>query len=191
MPCEGPYSRVYHTVINDVRFADVIGDDAAMGTWIKLLVAADAAWPASAFLPRWVRPKPLSVLTRAGIVEVSGDLYRIHGLDPERETRAVRASHAAAVRWGSRGHRPEDADGNAGSSARRNPRRNPSRNAGSTADSNAFRNAEAMPRREEKRRDENQGSTATPGAVAHAREEATPGAEDWFTAAVDPVESAG
>ena len=146
----GPYSRVYHCITDDPRFATVIGDDAAGWTWVRLLVIAEQAWPASAYLPRWVRPRPLAVLIAAGIVEREGDKYRIHGLDAERQGRSDHARGAANVRWG-------NAPGNAGG------------NAPGNAGGNAPGNAQAMlveKSRVEHRRDERElGSTEALGAV--------------------------
>ena len=110
MSSAGPYSRVYHCIVDDERFASVIDDYAAGWTWVRLLIAAEQAWPSSAFLPRWVRRRPLQVLVDAGIVEREGDKYRIHGLDAERQGRSNHARGAANVRWG-------NAPGNAGGNA--------------------------------------------------------------------------
>lgn len=88
-----PYSRVYWSITDDPRFADVYGDDAALALWLRLLMSADAMWPGSAPLPRSARPKALGRLVEAGIVELVGmDHYRIHGLDNEREKRKAAAT---------------------------------------------------------------------------------------------------
>lgn len=141
MSDERKYVRVYHGIIDDPRFAAVICDDAAGWTWIRLLIIADQAWPSSAYLPRWVRSKPLATLTAAGLVEVDGDVFRIHGLDPERQRRRDSASDAAARRW----HGTRDAD----SSATRNANGTALRTAESTATRSPDGNAESMPTRPE------------------------------------------
>jgi hypothetical protein len=83
-----PYSRVYWSVMDDERFADVYGDDGAFALWVRLLMTADALWPAAAPLPRGAKPRALGKLVDAGIVDLlPGDRYRIHGLDSERERR--------------------------------------------------------------------------------------------------------
>lgn len=83
------YVRVYYSIVDDDRFATVIDDEATLGTWLRLLMSADAVWPASADIPRWVKPDALARLVDAGIVElVAGDRFRIHGLDNERERRS-------------------------------------------------------------------------------------------------------
>lgn len=87
------YVRVYTTIIDDERFRDVYPNDAAIGTWLKLLLTADAVWPASCDLPRWVRPSNLNLLVDAGVVELlPAHRYRIHGLDNERSRRAASAA---------------------------------------------------------------------------------------------------
>jgi len=129
------YSRVYHEAIDDPKFRDVWNDDARLALWVRLLVMADAAWPASATLPRSTKSRPLAALVACGLVDLSnGDQFRIHGLNTERQWRSDNASHAAQSRW----------------------------HADRIAESSANGNAEVMPRREEKRREEaKQGVQAT------------------------------
>lgn len=94
-----PYSRVYWEVIDDPKFAHVWDDDRALATWLRLLVAADMAWPASATLPRSSHAKSVAVLVDAGLVDrQAGDRYRIHGLDKERNARSEQAAGAANAR---------------------------------------------------------------------------------------------
>jgi hypothetical protein len=94
------YSRVYHSIVDDQRFETVYSDDAALASWLRLLLVADAMYPAPAPLPRTVRPRALGVLVTAGLVELVGsEHYRIHGLASEREKRSLSARNAAALRW--------------------------------------------------------------------------------------------
>ena len=87
-----PYSRVYWSVADDPKFAGIYDDDPAFALWTRLLMAADALWPAPAPLPRRARPRPLSKLVDAGLVDLMpGDRYRIHGLDAERGRRGAAA----------------------------------------------------------------------------------------------------
>jgi hypothetical protein len=87
-----PYSRVYWSINSDPKFVNVIGNDAALALWLRLLMTADALWPAIAPLPRSARPKPLSVLIEAGLVDPVGtDFYCIRGLDAERGRRGAAA----------------------------------------------------------------------------------------------------
>ena len=83
-----PYSRVYWSVIDDPKFEGVYDDDAAFALWMRLLMNADALWPAPAALPRSTKAKPLGKLVDAGIIDLlPRDRYRIHGLDAERGRR--------------------------------------------------------------------------------------------------------
>jgi hypothetical protein len=93
MPEDRKYVRVYFSIIDDPKFAEIYRHEATVGTWLKLLMTADAVWPASCDLPRWVKPGPLTLLTQAGIVDLLPDhRYRIHGLDAERTRRATAAA---------------------------------------------------------------------------------------------------
>lgn len=95
-----PYSRVYWEAIDDPKFAHVWDDDHALAAWLRLLVAADMSYPASATLYHGVRRPALKALTDAGLVDMqSGGRYRIHGLDKERTVRSRKASDAATTRW--------------------------------------------------------------------------------------------
>lgn len=81
-----PYVRVYSSIIDDPRFERVYPDDRALATWLRLLIEADAMYPAPAPLPR--RAGALRLLVEVGIVELVGsDHYRIHGLVSERSGR--------------------------------------------------------------------------------------------------------
>lgn len=104
---ERPYSRVYHEIVEDERFREVYGDDAALATWLRLLIIADAAYPTAAPIPRSCKDVPLSRLVDAGLVEMVGeDVFRIHGLVAERERRSKQASEAANTRWHGADHAP-------------------------------------------------------------------------------------
>lgn len=96
----GPYSRVYWQIRADDRFAGIYTDNHHLATWLRLLIAADAVWPAPADLPRSARQTSVSALEAAGLIELlPGHLYRIHGLDAERERRASAGKAGAAARW--------------------------------------------------------------------------------------------
>ena len=95
-----PYSRVYWEAIDDTKFATVWDDDHALSAWLRLLVAADMAWPASATLYHGVRRTALKALVDAGLVDMqTGGRYRIHGLDKERQRRSDDARAAINTRW--------------------------------------------------------------------------------------------
>ena len=88
MSDERKYVRVYYQIIDDDRFAHVYSDDAALAAWLRMLLDADALWPASASLPRSLPRRVLQVLTESGLIEVSGSRLRVHGLDAERQRRS-------------------------------------------------------------------------------------------------------
>lgn len=94
-----PYSRVYWKAIDDPKFARVWDDDHALSAWLRLLVAADMAWPASATLYHGVRKAALRLLCDVGLVDMqAGGRYRIHGLDKERNARSEAAREAVNIR---------------------------------------------------------------------------------------------
>lgn len=97
-----PYSRVYWRAIDDPKFVGIWEDDAALACWLRLLVAAEMAWPATASLYHGCKTTALKKLVAAGLVDPkSSHRYRIHGLDAERAQRAAASRAAAQVRWGS------------------------------------------------------------------------------------------
>ena len=88
-----PYSRVYWSVMDDEKFDGIRHDCRAMGAWLTLLLQADMAWPATAYIPRHIPKAALVDLANARIIELlSGHRYRIVGLDAERERRRAAAS---------------------------------------------------------------------------------------------------
>ena len=96
---KGPYSRIYWTIADDEMFAGIYDDDAALATWLRLLLLADATYPATAPLPRSAKERPLAKLVASGLVKVTGDRYRIRGLESERERRSESGRNVAAARW--------------------------------------------------------------------------------------------
>jgi hypothetical protein len=94
------YVRVYYSVVNDERFAEIYHDPRRFGTWLQLLLIADAMFPADAPLPAYVHRPSLKVLADAGLVESRAHQhFRMHGLASERELRGQSGRNAAAVRW--------------------------------------------------------------------------------------------
>lgn len=92
-----PFSRVYWRVIDDPKFVEVYADDHAFALWVRLLMAHDMAWPASAALPFGTKRSALKMLTDAGIVDlVPGSRFRVHGLDAERGKRQKRPDDDSA-----------------------------------------------------------------------------------------------
>lgn len=137
---ERPYSRHYHDLIDDTKFAEVFPDDHHYACWSRLLMIADQAWPASAHIPITARKASIQKLADVGLIDLLPDgRFRMHGLQAERERRSSAAAHAATARWG---NAPRSADGN--------------------ADRIAGASDTRMPRKEEKRQEE----TSTPRASA-------------------------
>lgn len=94
-----PYSRIYWTVRSDDRLATIYPDDRHLATWVRLLIAADMAWPAPADVPSTARRASLAALEAAGVIELlPGGLFRFHGLDTERGKRADAARTSAGYR---------------------------------------------------------------------------------------------
>ena len=94
-----PYVRVYYSIVDDPRFEAVFDDDPALALWLRLLLIADAAYPASATLPVTARKRPLDCLVGSGLVELlRNGRYRIHGMDGERERRRSESRSGGQVR---------------------------------------------------------------------------------------------
>lgn len=95
-----PYSRVYWEVVDDDKFATVWGDNHSLATWLRLLMAADMAWPASSSLYDGVHRASVTRLCEVGLVDMQpGGRYRIHGLDKERQERSDAATDAVKTRY--------------------------------------------------------------------------------------------
>ena len=84
-----PYSRVYWSILSDEKFSGVVTKPDLLGAWLLLLINADAIYPAPAFLPASVRRNHLAALVEAGLIDLyNGSMYRVHGLQAERERRS-------------------------------------------------------------------------------------------------------
>ena len=95
---KGPYSRVYHSIVDDPMFEKVFDNDRALAQWLRMLLVADAFWPNSA--PMTHRNPTVRLLIDVGLViPRSGNRYTMRGLEAERERRSASARNAAAVRW--------------------------------------------------------------------------------------------
>jgi hypothetical protein len=95
-----PYSRVYWSVMDDPKFDGIREDVRVFGAWSLMLVVADMAWPAPAFVPPGITGAVLAKLVACRLIdELPGHRYRVHGLAAEREKRSQSARNAAAVRW--------------------------------------------------------------------------------------------
>lgn len=82
-----PYSRVYWSIVDDEKFVTVYDNDAHLAAWLRLLLIADQAHPASAHLPTNVRKASVKALANVGLIDVTGGRYRVRGLDAERRRR--------------------------------------------------------------------------------------------------------
>ena len=97
---EGPYARLYMSLIDDPKFASIYDDDHHFAAWCRLLMIAEPAWPSSAHLPANVRKASVAALAAVELIDLlPGGRYRIHGLDAEREQRSAQASRASNARW--------------------------------------------------------------------------------------------
>ena len=123
-----PYSRVYHEIVEHPRFEKVFRNPHALGTWLQMLLTADAMYPMPA--PMTTRNPTVRLLIDVGLViERPGNRYSMRGLEDERERRSAVGRNAAAMRWQSE------------------------------------RIAEPMPRRDEKRIEEQTGANAPNGGT--------------------------
>lgn len=93
------FCRVYYDdMLRD--HADVWRDDALLSTWLRLLVAAEKAWPSWPEVPRSAKRRAVVRLIEAGMLSVTPDQhYELRGFKTDREMRAQSASYAAASRW--------------------------------------------------------------------------------------------
>lgn len=95
-----PYSRIYWRVMEDEEFDGVREDVRLFGSWALMLVVADMAYPAPAFIPPTVPRAAVKRLAVAELVELlPGHRYRIRGHEKERAKRSESGRNAAAVRW--------------------------------------------------------------------------------------------
>ena len=96
-----PYVRVYYRIMDDPKFADVYTDKATLGTWLTLLIHADALYPTAATLPHGIKKASVDKLVGAGLVDLlPNHRYRMHGLAAEREQRSEHGRKAALARYG-------------------------------------------------------------------------------------------
>jgi hypothetical protein len=95
-----PYVRVYYRVVDDPKFADVFDHDGRLATWLRLLLLADATYPAPAPIPFGISRAAFGHLVSVQLVDLEpGNRFRIHGMDAERGARSRKAADAAAKRW--------------------------------------------------------------------------------------------
>jgi hypothetical protein len=94
-----PYSRVYWSIIDDPKFESIYCVDAHLAAWLRLLLIADQAHPASAHLPATLRRPSITALVNVGLVDLlPGGRYRIHGLSAERLHRSAEQRNGGDAR---------------------------------------------------------------------------------------------
>lgn len=81
------YSRLYHSILDDPKFATVYPDDRAWALYTRLLMAADAAWPTRVAMPRSAGKYAIRILVEAEVITLAGDLVTIPALSKERAHR--------------------------------------------------------------------------------------------------------
>ena len=129
------YSRIYHELSDE--FPDMY-DSGDLAGYVRLLVAADQAWPSKARWAGYVRDTEMARLVKTGLVIAIGEhRYTIKGLDKERQKRSDKASKAAAAR-----------------NARRTASSISTSIASSTSSSSATSAGHVLPSRDETSRDE-------------------------------------
>ena len=98
----GPFVKVYQSIVDDPDMEEVCADDRLLGTWLRLLMVAHAFYPISAPLPKGAAVRRLVGL---GLVtELPAGRYTIKGLASERAKRSHAGRIGAAVRWQSDGN---------------------------------------------------------------------------------------
>jgi hypothetical protein len=86
--------------MDDPKFDGIRDDPRVFGSWVLLLLVADMAHPASAFIPPMVPRAAFRTLVASGLVDDLGaHRFRLHGLASERAKRSDSARNAAASRW--------------------------------------------------------------------------------------------
>jgi hypothetical protein len=142
---ERPYSRLYHELSDE--YPDVY-DGPLLADYVRLLVAADQAYPSRARWAGYTTKRNLDQLADSGLVICDGARYAIRGMEGERKRRSDAARNAADARWGNAGR---NAGGIAGGNAGGNADRIAGGNAGGVAPPMP---SQAKPSQDETRQDE-------------------------------------
>lgn len=89
---DGPYCRVYWSVMSDEKFDGIRENPTHLGSWLTLLLVADMAWPAPAFIPPTLSKRVIDLIEGRGLIEkLPGWRFRVTGLDAERASRKAAA----------------------------------------------------------------------------------------------------
>lgn len=95
-----PYSRLYHSLPGDPKFADIFDNDAALAAYVRMLLVADQSYPHAGQVPAGCRPAAVKLLVSKGIVTMVGkNRFFIVALVKEREARSEQGKRAAQSRW--------------------------------------------------------------------------------------------
>ena len=92
---------IYRDLMNE--YPAIYDDAAALGTYVQMLMDADALWPARPQVPRRVTDEQLGKLTECGLVTLEEhDRYSIKGLDKRRQAQSEMGRDAALRGWAKR-----------------------------------------------------------------------------------------
>ena len=101
------WSCVYRSIYDDKKLKDVVNDDAMLGAWLHLLMAADITYPEPAQIPKRTNQRRLDHLVNVGVIDLlSGGRYTFRGLDLEREHRGSKGRAGGLARAATAGHEP-------------------------------------------------------------------------------------
>lgn len=84
---ESDYSRIYHAIFRDPKFAKIRSDERLFGAYSLILVFADMTYPNPTPVPAGVSRGSVKVLVEAGLLEVDGGLCTLPALVKERSAR--------------------------------------------------------------------------------------------------------
>lgn len=99
-PHNGDFSLIFHAILEDEKFAEVYEDDALFACWVRLLMAADKAYPSPAPVPFGTDSVVFGRLCEIGLlVSLAHHHYIVKGMAAERERRKKRRSDAAREGW--------------------------------------------------------------------------------------------
>ena len=116
------FVKVYRDLADE--YPTIYDDAEALGTYVQLLMDADALWPMRPQVPRRVKDEPLRRVLGSGLVtEEEHGRYSIKGLDRLRETESMAQRDRVINGRSSKKHpdRYPDASGNTAGSAGRYP----------------------------------------------------------------------
>ena len=116
------FVKVYRDLADE--YPTIYDDAEALGTYVQLLMDADALWPMRPQVPRRVKDEPLRRVLDSGLVtEEEHGRYSIKGLDRLRETESMAQRDRVINGRSSKKHpdRYPDTSGNTAGSAGRYP----------------------------------------------------------------------